>query len=67
MSSDTFVVSIADYQLEEYLRCPHKYYNKYILRKNTDHQNWKQLVQYAVNHAIHEYYSLPAESRIDKG
>ncbi|WP_373231320.1 hypothetical protein [Cohnella sp.] len=63
MHSETLVPGIADYQLEEYLRCPHKYYNKYILRQSTDHLNWRQLVQYAVNHAIHEYYSLPVESR----
>lgn len=63
MHSETHMPGIADYQLEEYLRCPHKYYNKYILRQSTDHLNWRQLVQYAVHHAIHEHYSLPAESR----
>ncbi|MDF2721583.1 MAG: hypothetical protein K0Q59_1258 [Paenibacillus sp.] len=63
MTSENAVASITDYQLEEYLRCPFKYYNKYILQKSTDHLNWKQLVQYAVNHAIYEFYTLPIESR----
>lgn len=61
--SEARAPEIADYLLEEYLRCPNKYYNKHILQQSRDHLNWKQLVQYAVNHTVHQTYSIPAESR----
>ncbi len=60
-------VKLADYELEEFLRCPHKYVHKHEHHLNQDHLNWRQLVQYAVNHAIHDYYSLPPESRTAAG
>ncbi|MFC0214480.1 hypothetical protein ACFFK0_18780 [Paenibacillus chartarius] len=57
------VTLLQDYNLEEWARCSYKFYNSRILNRHPDVLNWRQMVQYAVNHVIHDGYALPAEQR----
>jgi hypothetical protein len=57
--------TVEDYQLEEWMRCPYKYYHKNILGIAPDYLNWRQMAQYGVNHVINDYYLLPNSERTD--
>lgn len=59
-NQDFFTVHLKDYQFEEWMRCPYKYYNSQILGKQRDFLNWRQMVQYVVN-VIYDCYSLPPD------
>lgn len=54
---------LQDYQLEEWARCSYKFYYSQIKNEHRDVLNWRQMVQYSVNHVIHDCYSMPAEQR----
>lgn len=54
---------IKDYEFEELMRCPFKYYKRHIKGENSSSLNWRQMVQYAVNHIINDIYTLPVEAR----
>lgn len=54
---------IKDYEFEELMRCPFKYYKRHIKGEKSNSLHWRQMVQYAVNHVINDIYSLPVEAR----
>lgn len=62
------VTEIKDYLLEEWIRCPYKYVKKNVNGRYPHNINWRQRVQYSVNHIIHDFCMLPdreqSESRI---
>jgi len=45
------------------MRCPYQFYEKQILGKKSTHFNWEEMVQYAVNQVVKDYYKLPTKSR----
>jgi hypothetical protein len=57
------VKTIADYHLEEFMRCPYQFYQKQILGKRVTRLHWREMVQYAVNQVVEDYYKLPPQSR----
>ncbi|QGQ95952.1 hypothetical protein EHS13_14255 [Paenibacillus psychroresistens] len=54
---------IKDYEFEELMRCPFKYYKRHVKGEKSNSLHWRQMVQYAVNHVINDIYSLPVEAR----
>jgi hypothetical protein len=54
---------IKDYLIEEWIRCPYKYVQKNVLGISADDLNWRQMVQYSVNHVINDLYMLPKTER----
>ncbi|WP_409341820.1 hypothetical protein [Paenibacillus sp. MBLB4367] len=53
---------LLDYEMEQYWQCPDCFKRK----RSNGHScgpSWQHLVQYAVNHAINDYYMLPSEQR----
>ncbi len=58
-------LSFKDYEVEDWLRSPTDYCNKYIRgNKNKNCRlTWKQRVQYIVNHALNDVYTIEPEMR----
>jgi hypothetical protein len=58
-------LAIKDFLLEEWIRCPYKYYQKNIMGIRVEHLNWRQMAQYGVNHVINDYYTLPNRDKTE--
>lgn len=57
------IKTIADHHLEDFMRCPYHFYQKQILGKKVSHSDWREMVQYAVNQVVSDYYALPPMRR----
>lgn len=57
------VKALTDHHLEEYLRCPYKFYISHIRKIRKTKNDWRHVVQHAVNRIIQEYYQLHVEGR----
>ncbi|WP_146762265.1 hypothetical protein [Paenibacillus contaminans] len=53
---------LLDYELEQYWHCP-GCFERNRANGHSCGPSWQQLVQYAVNHAINDYYMLPSDRR----
>ncbi|MDM5154003.1 hypothetical protein QUF88_09220 [Bacillus sp. DX1.1] len=55
--------TMTDYHLYDFMRCPHKFYFRYIKRREPSLFEWQQIVQAIVNQIISDYYMSPAEKQ----
>lgn len=62
-SRPVLIKTIADYHLEEYMRCPFQFYYRHLLGKGAICLNWRQMAQHAVHQVIHDFYKSPLEAR----
>ena len=56
------VKTLTDSHLEEFMRCPYKFYHQKILKIHSG-LNWRQVVQLSVNKIVKEYFQTPVSHR----
>lgn len=54
---------MTDYHLHDFIRCPYKFYFRYIKGKEPSSLPWTQIVQVIVNRIVGEYYTTPNEKQ----
>lgn len=57
------IKTIADYHLEEFMRCSHQFYYRHLLGHAPLYQTWRHTVQQTVGQVIRDYYQSPEHSR----
>lgn len=57
------IKTIADYHLEDYMRCSYQFYYRHLLGQESSYPSWRHMAQYTVNQVIREFYQCPVEGR----
>ncbi|MEW9670272.1 hypothetical protein [Ammoniphilus sp. 3BR4] len=57
------IKTIADYHLEEFMRCSYQFYYRHLLGQATTYQSWRHMVQQTVNQVVMGYNQCPEPQR----
>jgi CRISPR/Cas system-associated exonuclease Cas4 (RecB family) len=57
------IKTMTDYHLEEYKRCPFRFYYRHLIGMKTRHFDWRMMVEHVVHRVIVDFYKCPVEKR----
>ncbi|MFD6211254.1 hypothetical protein [Peribacillus sp. NPDC060253] len=60
------IVTLTDYHLQDFIRCPYQFYFQHIEGKITTQLDRRKKVQFVVNQVVSRYYKLPPKSQTPK-
>lgn len=63
MREKIHIKTMTDYHLHDFIRCPYKFYFRYIKGREQSSLQWKQIVQMIVNRVVSEYYTAPVKKQ----
>ena len=57
------ITTLTDYHLQDFIKCPYRFYFRHIEGKAPNQLDWRQVVQSIVNQVVSRYYKLPPISQ----